>query len=114
MKWQQRNIKNRKIVLHKIMVSMGGRTYRRLLVTPRQLAKLNALPIGKEIFLSMFYCYSGDNMHVIRSRDGLQFMPSPYDTRNGSYDVVVRTQLPKGNPSNVIRKQKDEAARRQL
>jgi hypothetical protein len=81
MKRQQRNIKNRKIVLHKIKVPVGGRTYRRLLVTPRQLAKLNALPIGKEISLSMFYCYSGENMHVIRTTDGLQFMPSPYHTR---------------------------------
>ena len=80
MERQQRKIKNRTIVLHKIMVPMGGRTYRRLLVTPCQLAKLNALPMGKEISLSMFYCYSGDNMHVIRSRDGLQFMPSPYHT----------------------------------
>ena len=81
MKRQQRNIKNRKIVLHKIKVPIGRRTYRILLVTPRQLAKLNALPIGKEIILSRFYCYSGHYMRVIRTTNGLRFMPSPYRVR---------------------------------
>ena len=81
MKRQQCNIKHRKIVLHKIKVPIGGRTYRILLVTTRQLAKLNALPIGKEISLSRFYCYSGHQMNVIRTTDGLQFMPSPYHVR---------------------------------
>jgi hypothetical protein len=81
MKRQRRKIKNHKIVLHRIRVAMGGRTHRTLLVTPCQLKKLNALPPGKEIFLTNFYCYSGGYMHVIRTSDGVQFMPNPYHTR---------------------------------
>jgi hypothetical protein len=82
---RQLKIRNRKIVLHRVLVPMGGRTYRYVYLTPRQHEKLNALPVGKEVWLSDFYCYIGGDMRVIRTIDGLQFMPSPLHTREWIY-----------------------------
>jgi hypothetical protein len=81
MKQRKHKIKNRKILLHKVDVPTGGRTFKAVYLTPRQLQKLNAIPMGKELFLSRFYCHFGCDIWVIRTRDGLQFMPSPFHTR---------------------------------
>jgi len=51
-------IKNRKVELRQIAVPLIGNTLRIIHVTPRQLEKLNAIPVGKEVFLSQYYCRS--------------------------------------------------------
>ena len=71
-------VKNRKMALLEINVIIGGRTSRPILVTTAQLAKLDRLPVGKEVFLSRYYCYSGGEFLVIRTSDGLQYMPNPH------------------------------------
>ena len=71
-------IKNRKLVLHKIMVMICGDTLGSILVTPAQLANLNRVTVGTEFFLSRRYCYRSDAFWVIRTRDGLQYMPNPH------------------------------------
>src|SRR5262249_47629649 len=52
-------IKNRKVELRQIAVPMIGNTLRIIHVTPKQLEKLNAIPVGKEVFLSRYYCQIG-------------------------------------------------------
>jgi hypothetical protein len=71
-------IKNRKLSLHIVDVVIGSGYFRPILVTPSQLAKLNHLPGGKEIFLTNYYCYRGGEFSVIRTPNGLQYIPSPY------------------------------------
>ncbi|HEY1469445.1 MAG TPA: hypothetical protein VGF61_10405 [Candidatus Acidoferrum sp.] len=66
------------MALHQINVTICGRTFRPILVTPAHLAKLNSAPVGKELFLSRYYCYNGGDFRAIRTKDGLQYMPSPY------------------------------------
>jgi hypothetical protein len=68
------------MTLHRVDVILSGRTLRPILVTGAQLAKLNRLPLGTEVFLSRFYCYRGGDCRVIRTKDGLQWVPSPYGT----------------------------------
>jgi hypothetical protein len=71
-------IRNRKVELREIAVPMIGNTLRIIHVTPKQLEKLNALPVGKEVFLSLYYCQIGGDFWVIRTNDGLQYVPNPY------------------------------------
>ena len=71
-------IKNRKVELCQIAVPMIGKTLRIIHVTAKQLEKLNALPVGKEVFLSLHYCQIGGDFQVIRTNDGLQYVPNPY------------------------------------
>src|SRR5215475_14997297 len=59
--------KNRKVELCQIAVPMIGNTLRIIHVTPKQLAKLNAIPVGKEVFLSQYYCQIGGDIWVIRT-----------------------------------------------
>jgi hypothetical protein len=73
---QKRSIKNRRVSWHAITVPMGGRTSKVIYVTDKQLARLNAVPVGKEVFLSNAYCMIGSGW-VIRTVDGLQHMPFP-------------------------------------
>ena len=44
-------IRHRKVELRQIAVPMIGNTLRIIHVTPKQLEKLNALPVGTEVFL---------------------------------------------------------------
>jgi len=74
----QLKIKNRKVELRQIAVPMIGKTLRIIHVTPKQLEKLNAIPVGKEVFLSQYYCQIGGDFWVIRTNDGLQYVPNPY------------------------------------
>jgi hypothetical protein len=71
----------RKLELYMIYVPIINRTFRFIYVTKRQLAKLNALPVGEEIFLSRFYCLVGGGFHVLRTNHGLQYMPNPHHQR---------------------------------
>jgi hypothetical protein len=59
-------IKNRKVELCQIAVPMIAKTLRIIHVTPKQLEKLNAIPVGKEVFLSQYYCQIGGDFQVIR------------------------------------------------
>ena len=52
-------IKNRKCELYKVSVPMFWKTSIDIYVTPKQLAKLNSIPVGKELFLrghDYLYC----------------------------------------------------------
>jgi hypothetical protein len=71
-------IQRRKVDLYKIIVPMINGCCRYIYVTKKQLEKLNALPVGEEISLSRLYCYLGGDFHVLRTKDGLQYMPNPY------------------------------------
>ncbi len=71
-------IKNRKVTLRRICVPMGACTFIPIHVTDKQLARLNRIPVGKEVFLSKRYCQIGGDFWVIRSKDGLQYMPNAY------------------------------------
>ena len=77
-------IQKHKIEFYRINVPIINRTYRVIYVTKKQLDKLNALPVGREIFLSRFYCLIGGNFHALRTYKGLQYMPNPY--RNAGKD----------------------------
>jgi len=75
-------VKNRKVTLHQVNVAMG----RVIHVTPKQLEKLNSIPVGKELFLSNYYCQIGGDFWAIRTRDGLQYLPNPYcGSQNDAY-----------------------------
>jgi hypothetical protein len=74
-------IKSRKAELYMISVSTI-KGLRPIYVTKKQLAKLNALPVGKEIFLSRCYCLLRGDFHVLRTKSGLQYMPNPYRQRD--------------------------------
>lgn len=67
-----------KIELYRIKVPIINRTSRAIYVTKKQLDKLNALPVGREIFLSRFYCLVGGAFHALRTNNGLLYMPNPY------------------------------------
>ena len=82
-------IKNRRQELHTVSVPMFGKTSTSIYVTRKQLAKLNSIPVGTEVFLSRRYCQLGGDFWAIRTRDGLQYMPSPYSA-SGS-DVALLT-----------------------
>jgi hypothetical protein len=71
-------IKNRRVLLHQIKIPVCGRTYRHILVTSAQLAKLHRAQVGTEIFLNCYYCHTGGDFWVIRTKDGLHYMPNPY------------------------------------
>jgi hypothetical protein len=75
-------IQCRKVELYIISVPMLNRVSRPIYVTKKQLAKLNALQVGKEIFLSRFYCLLRGEFRVLRTKDGLQYMPNPYSQRD--------------------------------
>jgi hypothetical protein len=85
-------IQRRKLELFMINVPMINRTSRNIYVTKKQIEKLNALPVGKEIFLSRFYCYFGGDFHVVRTSNGLQYVPNPWNQRDdeglGSFYLV--------------------------
>lgn len=81
-------IKNRKMTLYRVGVLMGRRTSTSIWVTHAQLAKLNCVAIGKEIFLSNYYCYFGGNIWVIRSRDGLQYIPYRHRPDQGDNNLL--------------------------
>ena len=72
------NIKNRKVKLRRICVPLGARTFRPIHVTEKQLVHLNRIPVGQEVFLSNRYCQIGGDFWVIRTKDGLQYMPNFY------------------------------------
>ncbi|HZT34385.1 MAG TPA: hypothetical protein VFA15_00585 [Nitrososphaera sp.] len=81
-------IKSRKAELYMISVSIIN-GIRPIYVTKKQLAKLNALPVGKEIFLSRYYCRLSGDFHVLGTKSGLQYMPNPH--RNlGDDDGLTR------------------------
>jgi hypothetical protein len=71
-------IKNRKVALRRIYVPFGNGSIRCIHVTDKQLARLNRIPVGREICLSNFYCQIGGDFSVIRSNDGLQYLPNRY------------------------------------
>lgn len=81
-------IKNRKVTLHQITVPMGGRRLTVIHVTPKQLEKLNSIPVGKELFLSARYCPLGGDFWVIRTTHGLQYLPNPYRAFNGDIPLL--------------------------
>jgi len=88
-------IKNREVELRQIAVPMIGNTLRIIHVTPRQLEKLNAIPVGKEVFLSQYYCQIGGDIWVIRTNDGLQYVPNRYslsDADVGFLDSMLVSQ----------------------
>jgi hypothetical protein len=92
-------IKSRRLVLHKIVVTMCGGTLRSILVTPVQLANLNRVTVGTEFFLSRRYCYSADAFWVIRTKDGLQYMPNPH--HGSANDAHLLESLLYGNQHGV-------------
>jgi hypothetical protein len=51
----KKRIKNRKLKLYEIRVHIDGYSVLPILVTKKQLAKLNALPMGKEVLLTNYY-----------------------------------------------------------
>jgi len=57
-------IRFRKVELYMIYVPTINRTSRLIYVTKKQLEKLNALPVGQEIFLSRFYCLLGGDFQA--------------------------------------------------
>jgi len=71
-------IKNRKVQLYRIMVPTFGRTLRIIFVTQKQLANLNSIAVGQEVFLSHRYCQIGGDFWVVRTTEGLQYIPSPH------------------------------------
>ena len=81
-------IKNRKVELRQIAVPMIGNTRRIIHVTPKQLEKLNALPVGKEVFPSLYYCQIGGDFWVIRTNDGLQYLPNPYSVSDNDVSLL--------------------------
>ena len=81
-------VKNRKMALHQVNVIIGGRMFRPILVTTAQLAKLDRLPVGKEVFLSRYYCYSGGEFWIIRTSDRLQYLPNPHRGNPADGDLL--------------------------
>lgn len=71
-------IKNRTVALYRICVAMGGRCFKIIHLTKKQLARLNKLTPGKEVFLSHAYCHVNGGFWVIRTENGLQYMPFPH------------------------------------
>jgi hypothetical protein len=75
-------IKNRTLELCQIRVPMFGSTLTVIHVTRKQLAELNSLPVGKEVFLSSRYCQLGGGFSVVRMNNGLQYVPNPVTPSN--------------------------------
>ena len=71
-------IKNRQAALRRICVPLGGCSLMYIYVTDKQLVRLNRTPVGKEVFLSDRYCQIGGSFWVIRTKDGLQYVPNPH------------------------------------
>jgi hypothetical protein len=71
-------IKNRKVALRRIYVPRGDGVYKTIYVTDKQLAHLNRIPVGREVFLTNFYCLAGGGYWVIRTNNGLRYMPNPH------------------------------------
>jgi hypothetical protein len=44
-------------------------------VTKKQLEHLNAIEVGKEVFLSHFYASQGGDCWALRTEDGLMYVP---------------------------------------
>jgi hypothetical protein len=86
-------IKNRKVELCQIAVPMIGKSLRIIHVTPKQHEKLNAMPVGKEVFLSQYYCQIGGDFWVIRTNDGLQYVPNPYSLSDGDVCLDLGTTV---------------------
>lgn len=84
-------IKNRKVLMHRILVPMGGRSCKIIYVTAKQLIGLNKIPVGKEVFLSDRYCHISGGFWVIRTIDGLQYMPFPNVTSD--HDVSMLEEI---------------------
>jgi len=86
-----RKLKNRKIVRYLVEVACGGvgyplGTFRAIRLTKKQLEKLNRIPVGKEVFLSHFY--GGAGYWVLRTPDGLQYMPFYVQVRLGRHEMA--------------------------
>ncbi len=86
---RQRKLKklsNRRIVLYVVSLDWGdGRTVSPILVTKKQLARLNRVPVWCQVFLSTRYIYRGESCHVLRTPDGLlriPWMSRPEEIRN--------------------------------
>lgn len=82
-------IKHRKVALRRIYVTLGDRSSRPIYVTDKQLAHLNRIPVAREIFLSNFYCHIGGDFWVIRTNDGLQYMPNPNPHCGSQTDIQI-------------------------
>jgi hypothetical protein len=71
-----KKIKNRKIIRYVIKLwHSDGKTLQHLYVTKKQLEHLNAIEIGKEVFLSCFYASQGGDCWALRTEDGLMYVP---------------------------------------
>ena len=71
-----KKIKTRKITRYVIKLwHSDGKTLQHLYVTKAQLAHLNAIEIGKEVFLSHFYASQGGDCWALRTEDGLMYVP---------------------------------------
>jgi hypothetical protein len=71
-----KKIKNRKITRYVINLwHSDGKTLQDLYVTKKQLEHLNAIEVGKEVFLSCFYASKGGDCWALRTEDGLMYVP---------------------------------------
>jgi len=71
-----KGIKNRKITRYVIKLwHSDGKNLRHLYVTKRQLERLNAIEVGREVFLSHFYASQGGDCWALRTEEGLMYMP---------------------------------------
>lgn len=71
-----KEIKNRKITRYVIKLwHSDGKTLQNLYVTKKQLEHLNAVEVGKEVFLSCFYASQGGDCWALRTEDGLMYVP---------------------------------------
>jgi hypothetical protein len=71
-----KKIKNRKITRYVINLwHSDGKTLQDLYVTKKQLEHLNAIEVGKEVFLSCFYASKGGGCWALRTEDGLMYVP---------------------------------------
>jgi hypothetical protein len=53
-----------------------------LYVTKKQLEHLNAIEVGKEVFLSCFYASQGGDCWALRTEDGLIYVPWMHERSN--------------------------------
>ena len=71
-----KKIKNRKITRYLIELwHSDGKTMQDLYVTKKQLEYLNAIELGREVFLSCFYASQGGGCWALRTKDGLMYVP---------------------------------------
>jgi hypothetical protein len=75
-----KKIKNRKIIRYVIELwHSDGKTLQHLYVTKKQLEHLNAIEVGKEVFLSCFYASQGGGCWALRTGDGLVYVRWMHD-----------------------------------